>query len=260
MFDWFSSKKKRNNLTDNWTSEMGHRKDTELPQKPKMPEMPRMDISGSGIKMSNVYIGGNSTVTINGQSFQVPGKANVSIKSGKVFINGEPLTDLTGQTQPISIEWKGEPPNNLEVSGQVVIHGNVNGDVSGYDVNCKDVLGSVSADGSIQCGNVGSNVESDGDIQCSNVNGDISASGDVSCDNVGGSIEASGDVNCEGNVSGDVSADGDVSCQSVGGDVEAGGDVSCGNVEAGSIEAGGDVQCGDVSGDIDAGGNVSIRK
>ncbi len=216
----------------------------EMPEVPEMPKGPRMDISGSGINVSSVSFGGNSTVTINGQSFQVPGRANVSIKNGKVFINGEPLTDLTGQTQSISIEWKGEPPDNLEVSGNVVIHGDVGGDVSGSNISCGNVKGGVSADGN---------------ISCDSVSGDVSASGDVSCDNVDGSVEASGDITCNGNVNGDVSADGDISCKDVGGNVESGGDLSCGNV-TGDVSVEGDAKCGDVSGNIDAGGNVSIRR
>lgn len=83
----------------------------------------------------------------------------------------------------------------IEVHGDAVIDGEVEGDVSaGGSVNCGDVDGDVSAGGNVNCGDVGGDVRIDGKsgdptLVCGSIGGYLSAKGaHVRCGDVWGDV------------------------------------------------------------------------
>lgn len=107
-----------------------------------------------------------SKVIINGKTYD-HGK-NVSITNGKVVIDGVVQEDNILAAGPISVLIQGTCGNIECASGEVIVSGSVDGDVStaSGDIDCGDVQGSIStASGDVQCGNVGGRITTaSGDI------------------------------------------------------------------------------------------------
>lgn len=85
------------------------------------------------------------------------------------------------------------------------------------------------------------NIHSELSITCDDVMGDVTAGGTVNCDDVYGSVSAQGSVNCD-DVKGEIRAGGNVACDCAEGDIHAGGNVNV-DEASGSITAGGSVYC-----------------
>lgn len=151
---------------------------------------------------------------------------------------------------------------NIEVHGDAVIEGSVEGSVSaGGSVNCEGVEGDVSAGGSVNCGGVEGDVSAGGMVTCGGVEGDVSAGGQVNCGGVEGDVAAGSAVSC-GDVEGDVSACGKVSCGDVGGDVRIDGgnpnaSLECGNIGGDLTAKGAVVSCGEIWGNTSIEGSNS---
>lgn len=93
-----------------------------------------------------------NVVTINGKTYKVEGK--VSIVNGTIFIDGKKINiAIEGDVEKIdvdacdSITVSGNVKNIKTMSGDVEIHGDVNGDVKTMsgDVDCGNVAGDVSS-------------------------------------------------------------------------------------------------------------------
>lgn len=85
------------------------------------------------------------------------------------------------------------------------------------------------------------NIHSELSITCDDVMGNVTAGGTVNCDDVYGSVSAQGSVNCD-DVKGDIRAGGNVACDCAEGEIHAGGNVNV-DEASGDIHAGGSVYC-----------------
>lgn len=103
-------------------------------------------------------------ITINGQTFYGD---NVTIKNGKVIVDGKDYTPADSKT--ISISIQGDLKDlNVDACNKVDIKGNV--------VNAKTVSGDLEISGDI----AGNASTVSGDIKCGNIKGNVSTvSGDI---------------------------------------------------------------------------------
>lgn len=146
---------------------------------------------------------------------------------------GDKLVSIDEVQGDTAIRLALDPDSNqkldVKVYGSAVIDGDVKGSLSSDgDVRCKEVLGAITADGSVDvAGSVRGNVNADGNVRCEgNIGGQVTADGDVTCGTVGGNVRAEGSVHC-GNVGGSVTSEADVNCNQVMGNVTAEGSVNC---------------------------------
>lgn len=107
-----------------------------------------------------------NTVKINGINIQSDNSRNVTIKNGRVIVDGK---DVTPEAKNITIAVEGnidslsvDECNSLDIIGSV---GSVK-TMSG-DVHCDDITGSVTTmSGDVRCGNIGGNVSTlSGDVK-----------------------------------------------------------------------------------------------
>ncbi len=106
-----------------------------------------------------------TTMTVNGRTINVPNGKNLTVRNGRVFVDGvEYFGD--GDPKPCILEVKITEGTIQEV--------NVDGSLS-----CNDIAGSVRIDGSMSCRNVGGNVTIDGSLQCNDIQGSVKADGSV---------------------------------------------------------------------------------
>ena len=125
--------------------------------------------NNNGIRNSKIVsmIASDNSVTINGETFEVPNGASISMTNNKVIINGKEM----------NLNKKGDYINKIEIQGNVT---NVS---SAIDISIVgEVNGSVSA---------GRDVDIEGNIS----NGDVRASRDIDINGkVNGSVSAGRDV------------------------------------------------------------------
>lgn len=118
-------------------------------------------------------------ISING--VDIVGGRNISIKNGKVIVDGN---DVTPESKNITIEVTGNV-ETLDVGSANTIK--ISGDCANVESQSGDII----------CGNVSGDVRStSGDIDCENVRGDTSTiSGDISCHTIEGNAKTvSGDI------------------------------------------------------------------
>lgn len=135
-------------------------------------------------------------VVMNGITIEAPPGSSISVVNDTIYIDGKPWDGKEGTAQGIvRLEITGDLLN-VESNRDVVVHGNVGGDVrADGDVKCADVKGDVFAKGDVEVdGDVGGVVRAGGDVACRNVQMDIEAGGDIRCGTVGGNVSAGGDV------------------------------------------------------------------
>lgn len=100
--------------------------------------------------------------------------------------------------------------SEVHILGNVVVHGNVEGNVkAGVEVKCEAVSG---------------NVHAGADVNCDGIAGNVTAGCDVNCDEVGGKVTAGCDVNCD-EVGGNASAGVNITASCIKGDAKAGGKI-----------------------------------
>lgn len=107
-----------------------------------------------------------SRVVLNGQSFDIPDGANVSIQNNVVYVDGKRyFADKTLKLDTLVFEG---PVGAVKVDqGSVTVSGSVEGDVA--------------AGGSVSAGTVGGNIKAGGSVSCGRVGGTVKAGGSVSC-------------------------------------------------------------------------------
>jgi len=130
------------------------------------------------------------SITINGKKYK--GGRNVSIVNDKVYINGQLQFDNKDNKEKIEIHIEKDAIlKNLEIDGDndVVIHGDVNGDVN---------IG-----GSLSCDNINGNAMSGGSLKCDDIKGNVNAGGSLKCDTIGGNVNAGGSIKCK-SIKGDI--------------------------------------------------------
>jgi hypothetical protein len=121
-------------------------------------------------------------VTINGQTYEAPAGASLSVINGVIYVDGKKVEDIDNIPQPIKIEVDG-PIGNVEVHGSLDLEGNVEGDVYATgNVSCSEVQGDVEAGGNVSVGgNAGLNVDAGGNVSVGGkVLGNVGAGGNVS--------------------------------------------------------------------------------
>lgn len=128
------------------------------------------NVSGSSIIMSN------NKCNINGKTINIPDGANVSVKNGKVYINGKLQDDLKDNVIKLFIE------------------GNAGNIVTDCLVKCNNVKGDVKAGSYVECDNITGNVEAKNYIECNDIGGDAKAGGYIEAKCIKGSVEAGGYV------------------------------------------------------------------
>lgn len=100
-------------------------------------------------------------IVINGQAIQVNGGNHVSIKNGKVLVDGNTVGSFNpgGEVTKVTIRWEGKAPESVNCRYNLEIHGDVHGDVEGTNVEVQgNVTGTVRAGNSVCCGNVAGDV------------------------------------------------------------------------------------------------------
>lgn len=93
---------------------------------------------------------------------------NITISGGSVVIDGVVHGHLEVDNHVIKVEVYGDVEELSTVSGDIVVHGDVSGNVE-------------NVSGDVHCKNVGRNVETtSGDVKCHDVQGEVSTtSGDI---------------------------------------------------------------------------------
>lgn len=135
----------------------------------------------AGMTVNGDMVGGNYTVgniTINSRTFS---GSNISMKDGKIIVDGVDVTASTGVDMKSILEVKitGDVGNVYCEKGLTII-GNVRENVD--------------AQGGVNCNDVGGDVRAAGGVNCDDVKGNVHAGGGVSCDDVGGNVQAGGSV------------------------------------------------------------------
>jgi hypothetical protein len=117
------------------------------------------------MQSATIRVKQGSSIIINGQ---VVSGSDVIISGNNTIVHVDGKEVTYPQSPTLHIEIRGNVDNVNTASGDITIHGQVNGNVD-------------TASGDVRCGNVGGNVDT--------------ASGDVSCGNVSGNVETvSGDI------------------------------------------------------------------
>ena len=102
-----------------------------------------------------------STITINGVTITAD-TGNVSIINGKVIVDGKEIEIVDSKLHNINIEGN---INNLNCRGNVVVNGDVGGDIDcGGSVRCGDVGGEINAGGSVHGSDITGNIDAGGSV------------------------------------------------------------------------------------------------
>lgn len=122
----------------------------------------------------------------------VSGNSIINITGNSVMIDGQKIdTDGLDMNKPdLIIKIESDLIFDLDVKSdkQLVICGDVRGNVKCNNISCDDIGGSVVAGGSVNCDDIGSYVESGGSVNCDNIKGDVKADGSVNCDIIHGKV------------------------------------------------------------------------
>jgi hypothetical protein len=109
-----------------------------------------------------------STVTVNDKTYIVRDGGNLSISNNEIYIDGKLLIGSD------SVQEKVSPVVRIVVAGNLL---NLTSDSS---VTVEgDVLGSISAGGSVRCKNIEGNVITHGSLRCGDIVGDVQANGTI---------------------------------------------------------------------------------
>jgi cytoskeletal protein CcmA (bactofilin family) len=104
-------------------------------------------------------------IQINGICFENITGGNITIRNGKVFVDGEEVKVGDENTKFKDVYITGDV-RNIKCAGSVHITGNVKGDIDcGGSCHCGNVGGSVDAGGSVVCGTVGGDVDAGGSVK-----------------------------------------------------------------------------------------------
>lgn len=122
-----------------------------------------------------------ATVTVNGQRFEVPDGANISVNNGQINVtSGDMIGNVTTYSQGTKIMIEGNPGDVRTDTASIVVKGNVKGNVNaGTSVSCGSVGNSVSAGSSVSCDDVGCNVSAGSSVTCGNIKGSCLAGGSI---------------------------------------------------------------------------------
>lgn len=102
-----------------------------------------------------------ASITLNGKTITARDGANVSMRNGKVFIDGKEVEG--GLSGDVHVHWQG-PIGDLQVEGPLTC-GDINGDVDVTGpITCRNIMGSVDAVGPVNCGDVTGNVKAMGPV------------------------------------------------------------------------------------------------
>jgi DUF4097 and DUF4098 domain-containing protein YvlB len=124
------------------------------------------------------------TVTVNGQTIEVPDGSSVSVSDRKVVVNGQ-VRFATGAGEQVRVEITGPCGPVTAGAGDVTVTGHVAGSVKtgAGDVKCGPVTGNIetSAGDVTVTGGVGGFVRTTaGDVHCGDVAGDVTTTaGDI---------------------------------------------------------------------------------
>lgn len=103
-------------------------------------------------------------MNINGKQYNLGSANNITIRNGKVIIDGCDVSDLKEFGSNIEITINGNV-TNLDCDGSVTVQGDTGSVSCGGSCNIGgDVAGKVAAGGSVYCGNVAGNVCSGGSV------------------------------------------------------------------------------------------------
>ena len=119
-------------------------------------------------------------VQINGQTFNVPDGSSINVTNNAVYIDGKKFEGEGYESRHFRIEVTGGVAGIKVERGDVIINGDVSGDVD--------------AGGNITSANVGGGIDAGGNVNCGNVTGDVDAGGNVNCGTIGGDVDAGGNV------------------------------------------------------------------
>lgn len=129
-------------------------------------------------------------IKINGVEFEVPDGQSVSVVNGVVQIgDSKHQVSRDGLTVEAMGSWF-----NLDCQGDVVVNGDVQGDVKANNVRANAISGDVEAGGDVSSGPISGDLTAQGSVTCGPVSGDVASQKDV---RVSGSVM--GDVKCRGN-------------------------------------------------------------
>jgi hypothetical protein len=116
--------------------------------------------------------------TFNGKTYK---GNNISIINNKVYIDDKLIEDEDSTSlDKINITFTEGSFDKIEVDGDVDIKGNV--------------IGNVSANGSINCNDISGNASSGGSMNCDDISGNASSGGSMSCDDISGNANAGGSI------------------------------------------------------------------
>ncbi len=102
-------------------------------------------------------------IQIGGKTFSIPNGSSISIKNGKVIVDGK-LLESTEPLRPIYVEVYGDV-KDLKTNNTATIHGSV--------------TGSVEAGNTVECGDVGGNVEAGNSVHARHIKGNVKAGNSI---------------------------------------------------------------------------------
>ena len=120
-------------------------------------------------------------VQVNGQTYNIPNGANISIINNVLYIDGKKYEGDGYEEKHFKIEITGGVANVKVERGDVTVNGDVSGgaDVGGNINVSGKVDGKVDAGGNVTCGDVKGDVDAGGNVKCGNIVGDVDAGGNV---------------------------------------------------------------------------------
>ena len=104
-------------------------------------------------------------MNINGRQFNLGNVNNITIRNGKVIVNGSNISDLEEFGRTIEITINGNV-NSLDCDGSVTVEGDVETVSCGGHCDVKGDVERVSAGGSVNCGNVIGDIRAGGSVNC----------------------------------------------------------------------------------------------
>lgn len=118
-----------------------------------------------------------------------------------------------------------------------------------------DIIGSVTAGGSISCDDIGQSANAGNSITCGDVGQSANAGDSISCGDVGQSANAGDSISC-GDVGMNANAGDNINCGDIGRDANAGDDINCGDITGNAEATNGNIRCHIINGDAKCGGDI----
>jgi hypothetical protein len=98
-----------------------------------------------------------ATIVVNGIHIDAPDGASVRVINGTVFVDGKKTEGGKNEDGVTKVVWEG-PCGPLSADGEIVVKGDVYGNVNGNSVTCNKVTGDVDAN-VVNCWSIHGNVE-----------------------------------------------------------------------------------------------------